>query len=816
VLDLKLWLKLIVLDDLKISKVKVMDNMNIKNIFLATLLVSPFVLEASNDKSEKIRLFSDAFNESNSENDSENNEERDVKKRKQLQVVLQNPEVLIAQQARKNNEKQAICTMPRDCWTNIAKYSPIKDKLSLRLVSTYFQSLFYQSVFNGDIEAPKIRLKKLTLPSFSLDESLVLQQKRHVADFMEKTRIKFLIVHRPQDFVPPVDKEAWFYIKKILLRETLVENLQLNIIFSLCPNLEALDLGECSRLKFGIFLDEYKALVNGVTKDHSDFKALSEFLSVNALNEPECSLEINKIFGKFPHFEKYFSVLGWDKVKHLKVLALSGTKILSQDLYSILTNCSELQLLNLDRCGSLLLGDLDWDSIVNVSGVEEITELLPECLCTSLTEEYVSILASLISKQIKTLKTIPREKRAEFMRGILRKHPAFCNYFIDLDWSALTELRVLDLGETFITGAGLQKILYSCPKLERLILRNCEGLNLKDLDWSKVGELTILNVRGATNITNKELEKIGRCCPKLNILVLSNPQSAPGVKEADFDWTTGVDWGLFKNLTELDLDGNKLVSNVSLKKIRERCPKLKSLRGLVCGTGFKLTFNTFDLSLLNGLTVLKLSCEGQEGEITSEGLRYILNNCSFKECIFSMGLFPRGKFNWSKLGQSLEKLKLHCTTIKHRALQRVLQGCVNLKILDLSASCNSKHTLENLDWSMLAGKLISLNLSNNPMSDAGLLPILNSCVNLKILSLEGCEGLEFKNFDWTKLSQLHSLSLKKSGISLEGLLSILESCPLVEYLHLGKNNNLGLKAVYEGGFEVFKELKTLLKSRLKQ
>src|SRR3989339_236687 len=99
--------------------------MNIKNIFLVALFACPFLLAASNDKNKKIRLFSDAF---------ENKIPDNNKKRKLLQQLVV---------AKYRNEKLPICNMPDDCWTVIAKYMPSHEKVSLRLVSSHFESLFY-------------------------------------------------------------------------------------------------------------------------------------------------------------------------------------------------------------------------------------------------------------------------------------------------------------------------------------------------------------------------------------------------------------------------------------------------------------------------------------------------------------------------------------------------------------------------------------------------------------------------------------------------------------------------------------------------
>ncbi|HBY05667.1 MAG: hypothetical protein UV38_C0001G0137 [candidate division TM6 bacterium GW2011_GWE2_42_60] len=785
--------------------------MKIKKILLITLLACPFLLTASNGKNEKIRLFSDAFENKTPDNN---------KKRKLVQQLVA---------AKYRNEKLPICNMPDDCWTVIAQYLPLKDKYALRLLSAYFKSLFYESNLNGNIEAPKIRSNMLTLPSFSTDENTVFKQRRHVAKFMEKTHIELLKIERPQDFVAPVQDfvvpvngkacngKTWHRIKKVSLENSSVNDTQFSIMAPFFPNLENLNLNACKNIDFKVFLNECKVCAGGVDENHPDRKALGKIAGINAMAEPQRSFEINKAFEENPNIGKYFSIPEWDKFKHLKTFDLGQTNIQAQGLQNILSNCSKLNNLCLDLCGHLLLGDLNWNDIANATDSLGIKELLPVYFRESLTKDHIDALVLLINQHTKTLKSMSPEKRADFMRNILKKHPAFFDYFVDLDWSTAKEITILSIKRPFITGPGLQKILSNCPKLKILDLRDCRGLSLENIDWSNVRELRILNVKGATNLSNKELEKIGRCCPKLTTLVLSNPKRDHNNKEADFDWTTGVDWTLFKNLTTLSLDNNLLISNESLKKIRKGCPQLKSLKGLICGDAdSKFNLDTIDLSLLKDLTVLELGIEGANIEIKPEYLRYILDNCSFKKLFLSMESFPSGVFNWSKLGKSLECLHICYANIKHGALQKILQGCVNLKTLDLSCSCNSKFTLKNLNWSSLGGTLTSLDLSRNLMVEGCLQPILDSCINLKYLDLTACDTLPLKNLNWEKLKKLEYLDLSESVISLEGLLPILENCPLIKNLHLGKDNNVGLKEFYEGSPAVFEELKKLLIERIKK
>ena len=772
--------------------------MKIKNILLITLLASPFVVVASDKKNEKIRLFSDAFEINNSDKS---------KKRKLQQLLI----------AKNRNENLPICTMPGDCWAIVTKYLPFHEKLSLRLVSSYFQSLFYESDINGNREAPSIRLKMLTLPSFSADDTKALQQKKHIADFIEKTRLKILKVPHSQDFILPGNEKIWPSLKKIAFGSSSITDTQLNIIFSHCPNVESLDLTDCTGINFGLFFDTYKTLLYGISENHPDFKILSEVSKINAMPEPQRSVEITTIFKTIPQAAAYFSILGWDKVKHLKYLEISGTNLHAQGLQNILDNCHDLRTLNANECGLLLLGDLNGNEIVNTSSALNTQEMLPVSFRERLTKEHVAELSLFITNQIAILTFTPRELRSEFIRNILRTQLMFFNYFVDLNWSMAKEIRILNLKRNFITGPGLQKILSSCPKLESLDLRDCRGLSLENLDWSNVKELTTLTIKGAMNVSNKDLENIGLCCPKLTKLVLSNPMREVNDKEADFDWTTGVDWTIFKNLTTLDLDNNRLISNEGFKKIKNCCPKLKSLQGLICGdVDSKIVLDTLDLSLFKDLTALKLIIEGTDIAMRPESLHYILDNCSFKELTLLIDLFPHGGFNWNKLGESLETLRVHGASLEHNDLQQIIQGCTNLKLLNLAWSCGGNLTLKNIDWSPLAETLIELNLSHNPVTKEGLQPILDNCINLKIFKLKGIEDIDLTSLNWGNLKNLNYLDLAESKISLNGLLSILESCPLIEYLGIGKYNNFGLKESYEGGPEVFIALKNLLIERIKK
>jgi len=807
--------------------------MNIKNIFFVSLFACPFLLTASNGKNEKIRLFSDAFENKTTDNN---------KKRKLEQLLI----------AKNHNENLSVYTIPGDCWNKIAHFLTSHEKLSLRLVSSHFNSLFYQST-----ERPSICIPLLTLPHFFLNRPNFIQQKKHITEFMEKTRIKKMVTKQIEDFVFP--HQMCQHTKNLDFSGTDLSDMQLNKIFSLFPKLQILNLSKCKEFDCGPFLNEITIILNGVNKNHPDFKELSSLLSFNTFPLLERTNKLKEISKTHQKFKKYFSISEWFKLKNLEVLDLSNTKISTQKLQFILKGCPNIKTLRLNGCSKLILGDFDWEAIGSNPNLK--TALLENIgiFYGNLTKIQQDSFVNLIQTHIPTLKNTSVEERTELMHKILSKDSEFLYYFQTIDWSHAKSLIDLEISKAFITAPALNQILDNCPKLTTLNLKRCpnlsletidwskaknltalclshqvitdkdlqkildncpnlkslklhksEGFSLEDIDWSKVGKLTTLELSGQLTISNKALQKIGVSCPLLSILLLCE-QDASSIEKKEFDWCSGFDWKLFKNLEVLDLGNSDFSSTQRLEKILKECPKLASLHGVLCSIEDdenEIIFEDINGQLLKKITDLELGSSDNSAPINAVGFKHILNNCPLKKFTCNT-LLPEGVFDWSSIGNTLEELDLSVAEATVDEITPILRHCIHLKKLILK-NCEGEG-LGALKWSNLK-ELEYLDLSSSSLYKADLAIILKNCLSIKTLLLGGdCFNLQFdKNFDWTCAKNLKHLKVSGiSNLSATGLLAIPKGCPSLHTLDLGEND-LGLDEVYEGGTEVFNELERRL------
>ncbi len=706
-----------------------------RKIVVALFFASTLGLVASNHKDEKKRSYEESYGQgcwSNSEN------KQGIKKRK-LQVIKKqkfSEEFLEKiKKAKKVNENNAICTvMPVDAWAVVGEFLVLKDLLSLKLVSAYFRDLFYKSEYD---EFPKICLPKLILPSIMAgSEQGELQVRKKVADFLEKSCLSH-VKGKPENFVFPVKGGVWGQVEHLDLERSKITDSQLSVILKRLPHLKSLNLKGCNALTFGIFVDGSKMIEEGLNKESENFKDLQELSKINAMDEPDRSLHINKEYEKHSPNVKYFSVMDWSSVKEIETLNITDTNITTQGLQAILDNCLNLRDLRACDCNELVLEDLNWGN------AKKIVEL--------------------------------------------------------------------DLSENFITTAGLQKLLNSCPHLKILKLRECSGFLAGAIDWVVVGELFALDLGGSVRVSNKTLKEIGIACPKLSVLFLANQVSeeSDAFCGSDVNWETGLDWGLFKNLTELDLDFNDYVTSKGVEKILKNCSKLKVLRGFFYQGD---SFSVDNITLFSRLNTFVVQLFGEVQSPLRMFFEALSKNSSLKELSID-GISLQNQSSgiiWGKVGKTLEKLNITFSRLTHGEFQAIINGCLCLEELTFASGHSTFESMKGLDWKAVSKKLFSLDLSTNVLSKEALQPVLDACVGLKKLVLDECEGIDIGAFDWTKLSCLESLSLSDSPISAQGLLLILESCPALNYLYLGVDNDLEVEEFYDGSAQI-KVLRDLLK-----
>jgi len=270
-----------------------------------------------------------------------------------------------------------------------------------------------------------------------------------------------------------------------------------------------------------------------------------------------------------------------------------------------------------------------------------------------------------------------------------------------INWAQCKKLKTLDLSHTKIKDSELQKIIKECPTLKKINLLNCVAIKGSDLVWTNCMNLKELRL-DCTSISDTGLQKITK----------------PEV--------------LYLNYTKITDSG--------LQSILANCKNLKKLSLNGCKA---LIFNKdLDWKNCGALEELYLG----ETKITDGGLQGILTNCKNLKTLslFACKALEFDKdLEWKNSG-NLEKLRLWSTNITNKGLQKILTQCSKLKELSLTACGNLEfEKFEDFNWT-LCKNLAKLDLVRTNITAAGLKNLLDGCTNLKELNLNSCKKLDEK------------------------------------------------------------------------
>lgn len=168
--------------------------------------------------------------------------------------------------------------------------------------------------------------------------------------------------------------------------------------------------------------------------------------------------------------------------------------------------------------------------------------------------------------------------------------------------SKMPRLKEIYIKETFlkdsaVDDATLHEIIVTHPLLTTLFLKNCDGLSAAGFQAiAQAKNLTALDLDGCKKISDAALSSIVKNCTQLKVLCLdlSLPMSSPTVELIAQNCP---------NLESLNLPSSRSISDASLQEIATHCSKLKLLR-LECAQLSDATLQKFaescrDLEVLN-------------------------------------------------------------------------------------------------------------------------------------------------------------------------------------------------------------------------
>ncbi|XP_027072993.1 EIN3-binding F-box protein 1-like [Coffea eugenioides] len=377
-------------------------------------------------------------------------------------------------------------------------------------------------------------------------------------------------------------------------------------------------------------------------------------------------------------------------------------------------------------------------------------------------------------------------------------------------------LRALSLWNVPAIGdEGLFEIARECHSLEKLDLCQCPSISDKGLAAvaKNCPSLSALTIESCSNIGNESLQAIGSYCPKLQSIT---------IKDCPLIGDQGVA-GLLSSasvaLTKVKLQVLN-ISDFSLAVIGHYGKSITNLvlTGLqnVSQKGFWVMGNAQGLRMLSSLTIT--SCRGTSDlslEALGKGCPNLRQMCLRKCCFVS----DNGLVAFAKAAGSLECLQLEeCNRITETGILNALSNC-NSKLKSLSivkcmgiksmpsetpalSPCESLRSLSirscpwfNSTSLALVGKLCPqlhhLDLSGLcGITDAALLPLLESCESLVKVNLSDCGNLTDKVI--IALAELHGATLEL--LNLEGckkvtdasLVAIADSCLFLNDLDVSK------------------------------
>lgn len=280
-----------------------------------------------------------------------------------------------------------------------------------------------------------------------------------------------------------------------------------------------------------------------------------------------------------------------------------------------------------------------------------------------------------------------------------------------------------------------------------------------------------------SDATTKDLEKLLLKKVEIKKLYLRS------CDKIDFE-AENLNWNKVKNLEVLNLSSTNITAK-GLQKILDSCKKLEILNLSYCN---KINFEAENLNWekVKNLEVLDLSSTN----IIAKGLQKILESCKGLKVL---NLSNCNKINFNKIKfktfKELKSLDLSFTNITATKLQKILVYCKRLKKLNLS-NCNEIN-FGGLKFEKLKSdnftKLKVVDISSTKINKNELEKVFDLFTKIENLNLSGCENIkieDFKGLNWKNCRQYKVLNLSVTNIDKKGLENVLKNCPDLEVLFL--------------------------------
>ena len=454
-------------------------------------------------------------------------------------------------------------------------------------------------------------------------------------------------------------------------------------------------------------------------------------------------------------------------------LNLSGADAVTDDGIQSLSNCSNLQELNLDNIFRLQ------------TGLSKVTEK-----CRAIRDLSLCGCFGLKATQVASL--------GQNARGLVSLKLSGCRQITPWAFAKLFEglklLESLDISYcSLVTDQEIKLLSESARGLKHLNLRECKLVSDIGLTFLSQGctELVDLNLRRSElpfRVTDVALLQIGQGCQSLQAL---NLHGCELISDTGLSWLAG--WA--KQLRHVNLTNCTKITNAGVRHLGDGCPKLISavltnvkrvsdvgLRCLANGCSALETLNCSGLSMLS---------DGVNREFGLEGLQ-ALGASSCSSTVGSNRLLTYGHTNLHlsfAVQSQLRNLNVRGCTLISTLSMRAISKFANLERLDLSS--NNKLTVVGAKCiGRACRKLTHLSLSScgdcicNGIVDA----LISGQINLVSTNLSSCKRITSLKALATCRS-LQSVDLTNcSGITDEAVLQLTEGAfePGLKALHLVK------------------------------
>ena len=341
------------------------------------------------------------------------------------------------------------------------------------------------------------------------------------------------------------------------------------------------------------------------------------------------------------------------------------------------------------------------------------------------------------------------------------------------------------------------KILSTCKSLKILKIGKTNDLLMKEIISSNSESLEILSLEGTKQLTSKGFKLLSEQCNKLKSLTIKNSEklsdkwldtilkNCTNLTSLNVSGCKKIKGSAFKsftskkrnlNLLKLDLSSCEL-NRRGFKYLTKVCGELEELTFGPLVAAFKITSDDF-LQLLQSCSKLKsLELANYQFEMDTI-LSEIARDCTQLETLLLDGL--------SMTDYGLQNVVLHCTQLQTLRF-RYGDGVTDSSLTQIARHC----TLDSLTldfWNKF---------NRLSVSDQGIKSLLQSCGNLKELSLCSCLILTGACFPETVYFPSLSLLNLTDCIQLNdfAIRRITESCPNLKSLSLSNLNNLSHAAL---------------------